>query len=86
MQAISASNVSLDTVSGAAHIQVRKIKKPTLRSGSSHPDVAELQTLLQRYASPAVSSGTFDSQTDYAVRLFQYRMFLTTGCGFSLLG
>ncbi|MGB3790943.1 MAG: peptidoglycan-binding protein [Phormidesmis sp.] len=77
MQAISASNVSLDTVSGAAHIQVRKIKKPTLRSGSSHPDVAELQTLLQRYASPAVSSGTFDSQTDYAVRLFQYRMFLT---------
>ena len=77
MQAISTSNVSLGAVSGAAHIQVSKIKKPTLRPGSSHPDVAELQTLLQRYVSPAVNSGTFDSRTDYAVRLFQYRMFLT---------
>lgn len=77
MQAISTSNISLSTVSGASHIQVSKIHKPTLRPGSSHPDVVELQTLLQRYVSPAVNSGTFDSQTDYAVRLFQYRMFLT---------
>ncbi|MGB5917121.1 MAG: peptidoglycan-binding protein [Phormidesmis sp.] len=77
MQAISASNVSLSTVSGAAHIQVSKIKKPTLRLGSHHADVAELQALLKRYVSPAVSSGTFDSETDYVVRLFQYRMFLT---------
>ena len=77
MQAISASNVSLDAVSGAAHIRISKIKKPTLRLGSNHSDVAELQTLLQHYVSPVASSGTFDSQTDYAVRLFQYRMFLT---------
>ena len=77
MQAISASNVSLNTVSGEAHIQVSKVKKPTLRFGSIHPDVAELQTLLERYVSPAVSSGNFDNRTDHAVRLFQYRMFLT---------
>ena len=76
MQVISTSNVSLETVSSASHIQVSKISKPTLSQGSNHPDVVEMQNLLRRYVLPAVSSGTFDDLTDYTVRLFQYRMFL----------
>ncbi len=49
MQAISTGNVSLNSVSGQSHIQVSRLKKTTLRQGSHHPDVAELQNLLSRY-------------------------------------
>ncbi len=56
----------------------QQLNKPTLSLGSNHADVAELQALLGRYViNPKVSGGVFDALTDYAVRLFQYRMFLT---------
>ncbi|MEO1390939.1 MAG: peptidoglycan-binding protein [Cyanobacteria bacterium J06634_6] len=73
MQAISNLSFSDRTT---PPVKLNQLKKPTLRLGSTHPDVAELQRLLGRYVFPSVSSNVFDGLTDYAVRLFQYRMFL----------
>lgn len=54
------------------------MQKLTLGLGSTHPDVVELQERLNLYvANPKVAGGVFDSLTEYAVRLFQFRMFLT---------
>lgn len=53
--------------------------RPTLRKGSKGPDVADLQTLLNRrgYTPRLVADGDFGNKTDTAVRWFQGRNRLT---------
>ena len=70
------TSLSVSQLSNARE-QLNQLRKPTLRLGSTHPDVVELQSLLSRYIiHETVTSGVFDNLTDYIVKLFQYRMFL----------
>ncbi|MGB7248430.1 MAG: peptidoglycan-binding protein [Phormidesmis sp.] len=74
--AINATAKNTVVKNAPVNVQVNRLKKPTLMLGSTHTDVTELQALLGQYVTPLVTGGLFESRTDYAVRLFQYRMFL----------
>jgi peptidoglycan hydrolase-like protein with peptidoglycan-binding domain len=55
-----------------------QLNKPVLKEGSRGEAVEELQLLLQKYcAYSGPVDGIFGSATTGAVRLFQYRVFLT---------
>ncbi len=72
---------SLSSVTSASTIcsATAQTNKATLSLGSVHADVAELQQLLgQHIEHPAsLSNSVFDTITDYVVRCFQHKMFLT---------